>query len=78
MADEAQSSGQRALHPAFIAGVVLALALLAFVVQNTDDVPITFLFWDTSKPLWLLLLITSALAIGASEVFGFVLRRRDK
>jgi uncharacterized integral membrane protein len=73
MADDTKRGG---LHPAFIAGVVLALALLDFVLQNTDDVRVHFLFFDTDKPLWLLLLITSALAIGSAEVFSFVWRRR--
>jgi uncharacterized integral membrane protein len=78
MADASRSdqSSKLGLHPVFIVGVVLALALLDFILQNRVDVPIHFLFFYTTQPLWLLLLITSALAIAAGEVFGFVLRRR--
>ncbi|MGI8662408.1 MAG: LapA family protein [Acidimicrobiales bacterium] len=73
MADDTKRGG---LHPAFIAGLILALALLDFVLQNTDDVRVHFLFLSTTKPLWLLLLLTSALAIGAAEVFALAWRRR--
>jgi uncharacterized integral membrane protein len=75
MADETKRGG---LSPAFIAAAVLALALLDFVLQNTDDVRVHFLFFSTDKPLWLLLLITSALAIGAAEVFAMAMRRRRR
>jgi uncharacterized integral membrane protein len=74
--DTTRDSRREGLHPAFVVGVVLALALLDFVLQNTNDVRVHFLFLSTDKPLWLLLLVTSALAIGASEVFSFVWRRR--
>ena len=78
MADPSGSdqSSRLGVHPVFVLGVVLALALLDFILQNRDDVGIHFLFFYTTQPLWLLLLITSALAIAAGEVFGFVLRRR--
>jgi uncharacterized integral membrane protein len=76
MADDS-SSGRAGLHPAFIGGVLLVLALLDFVLQNTNDVRIHFLFFSTDKPLWLLLVVTSAIAIAAAEVFAFALRRRN-
>lgn len=71
-----QESTREGLHPALIAGVVLALALLDFVLQNTDTVTLHFLFFSGDWPLWLLLVVTSALAIASAEVFSFVLRRR--
>ena len=77
MADDS-SSGRAGLHPAFIGGAVLVLALLDFVLQNTDDVEINFLFFSTTKPLWLLLVVTSAIAIGAAEVIAFALRHRNR
>jgi len=70
------TTGRQGLHPAFIGAVALGLALLDFVLQNTDDVRVHFLFLSTDKPLWLLLLLTSALAIAAAEIFAFAWRRR--
>ncbi|MEO7557174.1 MAG: hypothetical protein ABIV94_11290 [Acidimicrobiales bacterium] len=74
MADD--TNGRRVLQPALVAAVVLALALVDFVLQNTDDVRVHFLIFSTTKPLWLLLLITTALAIAAAEIFAFAWRRR--
>ena len=58
-----------------IAGIVLALAAFDFVVQNTIEVPVHFLFFETDKPLWALLVITSVLAIVAAELIAIAIRR---
>jgi uncharacterized integral membrane protein len=54
------------------------LAILAiFMLQNTDDVQVDFLFWDFSCPVWLLALASAAL--GALVWFGLgVMRRRRR
>jgi len=75
MADDRSRGDGRGLSPALIAGIVLALAALDFVVQNRDDVSIHFLFFETEKPLWTLLLITSVLAIVAAELIAIAIRR---
>ena len=54
----------------------LTIALGAFVVQNTQDTTIEWLFWDGTQPLWAILLLTS---IAAALLFRFavmVVRRR--
>ena len=75
MADDRRGASQGGLSPALIAGIVLALAALDFIVQNRDDVPIHFLFFETDKPLWALLVITSVLAIVAAELIAIAIRR---
>ena len=53
------------------------LALLViFILQNTDDVPVSFLVWDFTWPTWLLILV-SALA-GAVIWFGLGVLRRHR
>ena len=74
MADDRKGQGG-GLSPALIAGIVLALAAVDFVVQNRRDVKIHFLFFESNKPLWILLLITSALAIVAAELIAITIRR---
>lgn len=59
-----------------LGGIALAAVLADFVLQNTDEVTIHFLTFSRREPVWLLLLITSAVAIAAAEVFSFVLRHR--
>jgi uncharacterized integral membrane protein len=58
---------------ASISGVVL---LGIFIVQNTDDVKLDFLFWDFTWPLWLLTLVSALL--GALVWFGIGVMRRHR
>ena len=71
-------SHERRLHAALIGAVVLALIVVIFVLQNTHRVPIHFLWFERDAQLWLMLLITSALAIAAAELFSVYLRRRRR
>jgi uncharacterized integral membrane protein len=74
MADDAKGDSE-GLHPGLVGAALLALAALIFIIQNRLRVPVHFLFISVHAPLWLLLLITSALAIAAAEVGGWSLRR---
>ena len=78
MADDTKGDGEGGLHPAMLGAVVLALVAIDFIVQNTNRVQVHFLVFSRDAPVWLLLLITSAVAIGAAEVAGWSLRRRRK
>jgi uncharacterized integral membrane protein len=52
-------------------------ALGTFMVQNTDDVSVSFLFWDFTTSVWLLTLVSAL--VGAVIWFGAgVLRRRRR
>jgi uncharacterized integral membrane protein len=51
-------------------------ALLTFMVQNTDDVRVSFLVWHFTLSVWLLIL-TSAL-LGAVVWFGLGVMRRHR
>lgn len=53
------------------------LGLLAiFIVQNTEDVPVTFLIWDFTWPLWLIVLASAVL--GAFVWLGLGILRRHR
>lgn len=79
MADD-RSVGQNADRSRVSAGlvvtIVLAVALLIFIFQNTGDVKVDWLFLDATAPLWLVLLITAAAGALLAEVGGWLLRRR--
>jgi uncharacterized integral membrane protein len=77
MADEVES-GRRGLNGGLIGAGVLAVLLVIFVFQNTDDVPVTFYFWTFTGPLWLVLLATIVVGLVALELATTVLRRRKK
>ena len=50
--------------------------LVVFIVQNTDDVRLDFLFWTFTWPLWLLTLTSAVL--GALVWFGLGVMRRHR
>jgi uncharacterized integral membrane protein len=51
-------------------------ALAIFMGQNTEDVTVTFLFWDFTWPVWLLTLV--AALVGALVWFGLGVLRRHR
>ncbi|MGY1709682.1 hypothetical protein ACI8AC_09260 [Geodermatophilus sp. SYSU D00758] len=71
-----RSAGPR-ISGGVVAGSVGAAALLAFVLQNREDVTTTWLFWSFTWPLWLYTVVVAVLGslvwIGAG-----VLRRRRR
>ena len=58
---------------ASLAGVAL---LVIFMIQNTERVTLTFLFWNFTWPLWLLALVTAL--VGALVWFGLGVMRRHR
>ncbi len=73
-ADEPVERGGRGVDSRLIVGGIVLVALLIFVFQNTDETPLTFLFFDFTAPLWLMLAITVAISLGS----GFLLGRRRR
>jgi uncharacterized integral membrane protein len=59
--------------------LLVGLALLVvFAIQNTDPVPVEFLWLDGEYPLALVILITVAVAVLFIELVGMVYRRRRR
>ena len=52
-----------------IALIVAVALLLVFVLQNTKEVPVDFLIWSFSSPLWLVIL--GSAIVGAVAWLGF-------
>ncbi len=72
---EAEKSGLRLSGGAISA--LSGIGLLAvFMAQNTDNVNVTFLFWDFSMPVWLLTL--GAAILGAVIWLGLGILRRHR
>jgi uncharacterized integral membrane protein len=59
-----------------IASLAGAGALLVFMIQNTEDVTVTFLFWEFTWPVWLMVLV--AALVGALVWFGLGVLRRHR
>jgi uncharacterized integral membrane protein len=59
-----------------IAAISGAALLIIFMVQNTEDVTLEFLFWDFIWPLWLVVLLSAT--IGALVWLGLGILRRHR
>src|SRR5262245_43095985 len=66
----------RRLSGGAIASVTGLALLLIFVIQNTEDVEVKFLFLNFTWPLWLL--ITASAVLGALVWFGLGVMRRHR
>lgn len=75
MADE---RSKRGLNPGVVVAGVLAVLLLVFIFQNTDEVRVTAYFWEFRGPLWLVLIVTVAVGLVILELFNALLRRRRR
>jgi len=74
--DDAADGGLR-LGGGAIASLSGVGLLVIFMLQNTEDVTLDFLFWSFTWPLWLLSLAMAA--VGALVWFGLgVMRRRSR
>tara|TARA_B100000686_G_C16190008_1_gene665347 strand:+ start:244 stop:540 length:297 start_codon:yes stop_codon:yes gene_type:complete len=58
-----------------IAGIVGAL-FIGFLIQNSEDTPVEFLWWSASLPRWLTLLIAALAGIMIWELASYLRRRR--
>ena len=70
------SGGSGRLSGGAIASLVGIAVLLIFMVQNTENVTLTFLFWSFTWPLWLFTLVTAL--VGALVWFGLGVVRRHR
>lgn len=73
IAERKEGGGSQALH--LVAGAVLGAALLSFILQNSQTVPLSWLFFSFSAPLWLLLSIVAVVTLGLAKVIGYFYRR---
>jgi uncharacterized integral membrane protein len=67
---------RRKLGGGAIASLGGVAVLVIFMLQNTDDVTVEFLFWDFSWPVWLLTL--AAALVGALVWLGLGVLRRHR
>ena len=71
----AQRQGRR-LGGGAIASLTGVGVLLIFMVQNTQDVTVHFLFWKFTWPVWLLILMSAV--FGALVWLGLGMMRRHR
>ena len=71
------ADGEGSRSTAGLVGLGLAaLALFAFVVQNTEETRFNWLMIEITMPLWLALVIAAVLGAVIANLGGWMMRRR--
>jgi uncharacterized integral membrane protein len=75
---QAAEAGKAAVGVGAVASGSGIAALLVFIVQNTADVSVTFLFWTFTWPVWLLIVVSAVLGAAIWMGLGILRRRRRR
>lgn len=73
-----QGKPQRQGMGKLIALGVVAVLIVIYIVQNTEDVAVKFLFWSFTWPAWLMLILMLVIGFLVGMATSAVLRRRKK
>ncbi len=57
---------------------IIALLILTFILQNTDAVQFSFLFWDFGLALWVMFVVTLVVGVLIGMAISGALRMRRK
>ena len=69
---------ERRIDFGVLGAIVAAAALLIFILQNTDEQKVTWLFFDATAPLWVVIVVTAVLSVALAQLVIFVWRRRRR
>ena len=70
------SDGRKwSIRPGVVVAVLVAVALIFFVVQNGAEVEFAWLFFDMTGPLWVVIVVAAVAGAVFSEGLGWVRRR---
>lgn len=78
MAEEITVNDQSRSRIGLILAGIATLALVFFVLQNTDDTEIDWLWFSWQMPKFLLIFITVALTLIVSVITAWILNRRSR
>jgi uncharacterized integral membrane protein len=80
-ANERQSEAPRGdktkISPSLIIGIVVAILVVVFIVQNAKDSQVKFLFWDGTISLWVVIVISLILGALLDRLVTWYMRRRS-
>ena len=77
--DQGWVEKREGLSGTMIAGIIVFVVLIVFVLQNSDDAKVDFLFWDATLSLWAVVLIGAALGFLVGWFLGRSrMKRRER
>ena len=66
------------IRPGVVVALLVAAALIVFVVQNDREVPVTWWFVEVNGPLWAVIVVAAVAGAVLTEVLGWVVGRRRR
>lgn len=66
------------IRPGVVLALLVAAALIVFVVQNDREVPVTWWFVEVNGPLWAVIIVAAVAGAVLTEVLGWVVGRRRR
>ena len=66
------------IRPGVVLALLVAVALIVFVVQNDRDVPVTWWFVEVNGPLWAVIIVAAVAGAVLTEILGWVVGRRRR
>lgn len=73
-----ERKARRSMTMKLVVGGVVAVVLLAFIFQNRNSTPFTFLVFEFSAPLWVMLAVTAAVGAAIALALDRVLARNRR
>ena len=73
---EAPQGDKTKLSPALIIGIVVAILIVIFIVQNSKESRVKLLFWDGTMSLWVVIVISLVLGAVLDRTITWYLHRR--
>ena len=70
------SAKKRGGREQLLAVAIVAAGFGAFIIQNTDSTPVTWLIFTSSAPLWVVVVLAAVAGAVLSELGGYLIRRR--
>ena len=76
--DESAATKKRGGQARLIVLGLVVAGRAAFILQNTDSTPVTWLVFEGSAPLWLVIIASAVAGAVLSELVGWLMRRRKR
>jgi uncharacterized integral membrane protein len=74
---DSETQERFSLSPKVVAALGVGVLALVFVLQNTGQKHIRFLFWSWSMPAWIWLVVMFAAGVVVGSIFPWLRRRRS-
>jgi uncharacterized integral membrane protein len=76
--NESPKGDKTRVSPSLIIGLVVAVLVVVFIVQNAKDSQVKFLFWDGTISLWIVIVVSLILGALLDRIVTWYMHRRAR